>query len=181
MLGSARVVFFFFLFWKGAVGLGGCGVFGTYSSWWQRNCWPLPDCQCAASVWIPRCQTEPFLSEMRCTLDPRPSETAPLKIDMKDGYQSNVHWFLRNRQTFNFPQHPVHRLVCSFHRHFSFSFSCGHLPIWTLGEPPSAHPHKTSRTETDKFTIFSMSTLELSSSTKKKKESDIPCSLPWGC
>ena len=33
------------------------------------------------------------------------------------------------------------------------------LPIWTLGEPPSAHPHKTSSTETDKFTIFSMSTV----------------------
>lgn len=50
----------------------------TYSSWWRQNCWPLPDCQCEASAWIRRCQTEPFLSETRCILDPRPLETGPL-------------------------------------------------------------------------------------------------------
>lgn len=52
--------------------------FITYSSWLQQNCWPPPGCQCGVWVWIPRCQTGPFLSETRCTLDPRPLETAPL-------------------------------------------------------------------------------------------------------
>lgn len=51
----------------------------TYSSWWRQNCWPLPDCQCEASAWIQRCQTEPFLSETHCILDPRPVETGPLQ------------------------------------------------------------------------------------------------------
>lgn len=41
------------------------------------------------------------------------------------------------------------------------------IPIWTLGEPPSAHPHKTSSTERDKFTIFSMSTVSVSTSTTR--------------
>lgn len=59
--------------------------------------------------------------------------------------------------------------IRSFLAYSGFFFNVwtnGYLPIWTLGEPPSAHPHKTSRTETDKFTIFSMSTVQLSTSTR---------------
>lgn len=83
----------------------------TYSSWWQQNCSPLPDCQCEASVWIQRCQTEPFLSEMRCTLDPRPLETVPLK-STEIGYQLNLHSFLY-KDTFStkFSQHLMYKFV----------------------------------------------------------------------
>lgn len=59
---------------------------------------------------------------------------------------------------FSCKTHFAHKKMLFYPSRFFFCYvgTNGYLPIWTLGEPPSAHPHKTSRTETDKFTIFSM-------------------------
>lgn len=41
----------------------------THTHWWQQNCWPPPDCQCAVTVGILKWKTEPFLHEMHCIPD----------------------------------------------------------------------------------------------------------------